>query len=326
MARGLGSVSVVIPTYDRAERLHRLLTALAAQRGSGPFEVVVADDCSPDDTVPRTRALAAEVPYQLVVLASPVNAGPAAARNRGWKAASGEGIVFTDDDCVPDPGWLASMVDGLQDADIVVGRTRPPKEQLGRIGPFSSYLDIGHDGSFSTCNVAYRRGVLESLGGFDEIRFRVPNGEDTDLGLRARRAGFSEAYREDALVWHDVRSSDFAGHLRRVRHLEGLVALVSAHPDARRSLNAGWFLRSVDKAVLIAWAAAAVTAIRPRSRTARLLAAGAGALYVRQFGKSHYPARSRWEWIRAVPLGFVADSWAVVVMIRASARYRTLLL
>jgi GT2 family glycosyltransferase len=317
-------VSVVIPTCNRSDRLIRLLSALAAQTMTEPFEVVVVDDHSQDDTLQRLRSQTVEG-FSLEILASATNTGPAGARNRGWRAASGTRIAFVDDDCVPDPGWLAALTKALESSDIAIGRTKPPDDQLDRIGPFSSYLDIAHDRSFSTCNIAYTRDVLETMQGFDEASFIWPNGEDSDLGLRATKAGFRDHYVPDALVWHDVGASRFKAHFARIKRLDGIVALVARHPEARQNLNAGTFLRSIDKAVLITWAATSCLLLRPRRET-RLLALIAVLLYVWQFDRAHYKARSIEEWAMAVPLGFVADSWAVVVMIRSSIRYRTLLL
>jgi GT2 family glycosyltransferase len=316
--------SVVVPTRNRADRIERLLDALATQDFADAFEVLVVDDASTDSTVARLEARPPTAPYTLTVVSSVTNTGPARARNRGWHAACGERIAFIDDDCVPDPGWLRAVAGALDEADIAVGRTKPPADQLDQVGPFSNYLDLEHNGSFSTCNVAYRRSVLEKLGGFDES-FLWPNGEDTDLGLRARKAGFVDDYVPGALVWHDVSPSQFVDHLRRIRRLDGIVALIARHPEARAMVNADWTLRSVDKAVLLAWAAGAALALAPRRGT-KATAAMAGAVYAWQFTRSHYRARSPRELMTAIPLGFVADSWTVCVLARSSLRHRTLLL
>lgn len=315
----------MIATRDRVHLVKRALDALAAQDGAPPFEVVIVDDGSRDGTATTIERLRQSSPYPLTVLRSSSPAGPAAARNLGWQAATGTSVLFTDDDCVPGGDWIRAMSHGLAEADIVVGRTRPPRAQLELRGPFSSYLDMDHDGRFSTCNVGYRRAVLDSLGGFDSEHFRYPNGEDTDLALRARKAGYTDTFAEDALVWHDVHPSDFRAHLRRVKRLDGVVALVARHPEARELLNAGWFLRSVDKAVLICWAALIGTLVR-RRRSSWLAVAVASALYVWQFGRSYYPPRSRPERLATLPLAFVSDSWAVAVMARSSLRHRTVLL
>jgi GT2 family glycosyltransferase len=288
---------------------------------------VAVDDRSKDDTIERLRGLAGSQPFALTILPSEVNTGPAGARNRGWHAAQVELIAFTDDDCVPDPGWLRSIVATLDaDADIAVGRTRPPDDQLHRIGPFSSYLDLKHNRSFSTCNIAYRRTVLEKLDGFDQVHYAFPNGEDTDLGLRAVKDGFKDAYAPEALIWHDVGASEFMAHFRRIERMDGLVALTALHPEARQIMECGYFLRSVDKAVLIAWTALLGLLLRPGLARTRLFALVAAGLYVWQYRKWHYKARSASEAVTSVPLGFVADSWATMVMIRSSIRHRTILL
>ena len=326
MADDAVRVSVVVPTCNRSQRAVRLLEALAKQDLDEPFEVVVVDDRSRDDTVERLGAMTSSLPYRLRVVTSVKNTGPAGARNRGWQAAVAPFVVFTDDDCVPDAGWLRALVAGLEQADIAVGRTRPPVDQLQNIGPFSHYLDMDHNQSFSTCNIGYRRTVLEAMDGFDAEGFAWPNGEDTDLGLRALKAGFSDDFVPDALMWHDVEPSSFRTHYRRVPRLDGIVAMVARHPETRAYMNAGWFLRSVDKAVLVAWAAAASLAVRPRSPLARLFGVVAVILYIWQFNKAYNRARSVGEWAAAVPLGFVADSRTVLVMMRSSVRHRTVLL
>ncbi len=330
------AISVVVPTHDRAGQVVRLLRALGRQdTDPATFEVVVVDDASTDGTASLVGDLGPSLPYRLVVVALVVNSGAATARNRGWRASEGPRVAFVDDDCVPAPGWLDALSAGLDRADIAVGRTRPPAEQMTEVGPFSSYLDIGHNRTYSTCNIAYRRQVLEAVGGFDECEFTThwlgrrapPNAEDTDLGLRAVKAGYGDVFVPGAVVFHDVRPSDFRAHLRSIASFEALIALVGRHPEARQEvLGAGWFLRSVDKAVLCCWAALLVAAARPRHRLGQVCLAGSGVVYVWQFGRSHYPPRRPREWALAVPLGFLADSWAVFVMARGSLRRRTLLL
>src|SRR5258707_10281865 len=92
-------LSVVIPTYNRCASLRRLLDALARQTLSADrFEVIVVDDGSSDGTRELLRTL--KTPYALVSIEQP-NQGPGAARNRGVRAASGDLILFLDDDVVP---------------------------------------------------------------------------------------------------------------------------------------------------------------------------------------------------------------------------------
>ena len=118
--------AVVVATYARPQHLDRLLTALEAQEGAPPFEVVVVDDASPGDVadvVARHADGVAAVPIRY--LRQPENRGPATARNRGWRATDAVIVAFTDDDCVPAPGWLAALAREVDaGADLVQGRDR----------------------------------------------------------------------------------------------------------------------------------------------------------------------------------------------------------
>ena len=99
----------------------------------------------------------------------PSQSGPAAARNAGWHAALGQLVAFTDDDCVPQPEWLATLAAALQVADIAQGCTLPDPAQEHLLGPFARTMDVRSEtGYYQTCNVGYRRSVLEAVGGFDD--------------------------------------------------------------------------------------------------------------------------------------------------------------
>lgn len=161
--------SVVVATHNRAPILQRTLQALDRQRLAGGYEVLVVDDGSTDET-PRVLARAAKQYPWLRVFRQPRPWGPAAARNRGIAASSGAFIVILDDDCIPEPGWLAYLLAPFQ-AD--------PK--LGVCSTFSYY------GGTST---AYRREVLARIGGFDPA-FPKNYREDTDTVFRALDLGYT---------------------------------------------------------------------------------------------------------------------------------------
>src|SRR6478672_11466900 len=119
-------VSVIIPTYRRPELLARCLTALSRQRfPPNEFEVIVAAD---DATRRQLEALACGdfQPFYLPVVGTAH--GPAAARNTGWRIARGTIIAFTDDDCIPDSGWLAAGIEPFADLAVVAvtGQTIVP--------------------------------------------------------------------------------------------------------------------------------------------------------------------------------------------------------
>lgn len=199
-------LSVVVPTFNRAPLLERTLASLAAQEGlRSAVEVVVVDDGSTDGTA----EVAARYPG--VVLLRQDNAGPAAARNRGWSAARGRVIAFTDDDTVPDPRWLADMADAFAadpSLDAAGGTVRPLRlSSLTRFVQAEQHAShgVGADGRIKylvTANCAYRRDVLAALGGFDET-FSAASGEDTDLTVRAQAAGYRMRLLDTAVVLHD---------------------------------------------------------------------------------------------------------------------------
>src|SRR5690606_38106253 len=150
-------VSVVVPTYRRPGLLARCLAALAAQDfDPNAYEVIVVDD-EPSEATDRVVRLHAErfaldrdtsrvrpgAPPaasaaqleasqsgpRIRYLAMPRNSGPAAARNLGWRAAEAPVIAFTDDDCLPQPGWLREGLAALGDAAGATGRIEVPRSE-----------------------------------------------------------------------------------------------------------------------------------------------------------------------------------------------------
>src|SRR4051794_40410455 len=97
--------TIVVPTYRRPELLDRCLAALAAQDfPAESFELIVADDAASEATRRQVEGFAAGARPAIRYLAVIGRHGPAAARNVGWRAARGEVVAFTDDDCIPEPG------------------------------------------------------------------------------------------------------------------------------------------------------------------------------------------------------------------------------
>lgn len=226
-------VSVVVPTFNRAPSLRRLLAALQeAEVPPGGVEVVVVDDGSSDGTAEVVAAAGPPIRY-----VRQENRGPAAARNRGWASARGQIVAFTDDDTVPDRRWLLDLVewfDSHPDAGAVGGAIRPLRP--GFLAEFVQ-LDrlVGHGDDergvrfLVTANVAFRRWALERVGGFDE-GFATPAAEDTDLSFRLRAAGVPLHTCAGAVVLHDHRTTLGALVRTYVEHGRGFEALARNHP------------------------------------------------------------------------------------------------
>jgi glycosyltransferase involved in cell wall biosynthesis len=193
--------SVVIPAYNAAATLDACLEACANQT-TPPHEIIVVDDGSTDDTADRARA------HEGVTVIEQPNAGPAGARNAGAHAATGDIVVYTDADCLPEPECLTELLRGF-DADVYgVGGTygiANPDAVLARLIHAEILLrharlpeEVDFLGSF---NVAYRRDALEAAGGFDDT-FRQASGEDNDLAYRLHDAGGKLRFQREAVVRH----------------------------------------------------------------------------------------------------------------------------
>ena len=220
---GRRGVSVVIPTHERPERLERCLTALARSDVSEiDLEVVVVDDGS---TEPPT-GIVADVAGRLDVrLHSQTNAGPAVARNVGARLARHPSLAFTDDDCVPEPGWAGRVTRPLLDVPtaLVGGAT---VNGVDRIAPAASHHLVealyrwyeNHPvGAFWTSNnLACDRDAFLGVGGFDET-FPLPAGEDRELGVRWTRQVGPRLGAPDAVVAHH-HDMGVRGFLRQHRN------------------------------------------------------------------------------------------------------------
>ncbi len=223
--------SVVIPTYQRNDLLERCLRCLApgAQLGmvlsakaasnsrcpvvagdaqfqisethlstSPTYEVIVADDGRASTAEAMIRE---QFPWAQWVQGP--GTGPAGNRNAGARLAQGEWLAFTDDDCLPQAGWLNAFhkeIDTTSRPSVLEGKTMPDRPRL----TLSEHAPVGSQGgNLWSCNFAILKSVFESLSGFD-ARFRVCM-EDSDFALRVKLAGYHFPFVENALVIHPWR-------------------------------------------------------------------------------------------------------------------------
>jgi GT2 family glycosyltransferase len=208
-------ISVVIPSYNRRDAMLALLADVFRQQGV-EFEVIVVDDCSPDDSVAAIRR---EFPA-VRLLINEINGGPAVTRNRGIREARGELIVgFDSDVTIPDPMLLAKTVARFEQFTAVDGlafRLFKPdgvSEDVGRWWhplPIEDHADKQFSTSyFSGTAYAFRREAMIKAGLYPELLYMH--------------------YEEVELAW---RILDGRGE---ILHTPDLSVLHHANPVSRRS-------------------------------------------------------------------------------------------
>jgi GT2 family glycosyltransferase len=211
-------ISVVIPTHNRIERLRRVLMALESQHYAlDDFEVIVVSDGSSDGTDEYLRTLTTPLHLQAVVQP---NQGVAVARNRGMQRATGDIVLFVDDDVVPAPQLIAEHVrihtTHANDV-IVLGPMLTPKdfpmsrwvrwEQAMLTKQYNAMREGKYAPSarqFYTGNTSLAREHLLASGGFDE-NFR--RAEDVELAYRLVDRGLQFVFNPDAIGYHYAERS-----------------------------------------------------------------------------------------------------------------------
>jgi GT2 family glycosyltransferase len=158
--------------------------------------------------------------------------GPAAARNAGWRAAGGAIIAFTDDDCIPDPGWLRAGLAAFEDAVVAVsGRIVVPLPS--RPTDYERNVAWLANAEFATANCFCRRDTLEAIGGFDE-RFTAAWREDSDLHLTLLERACPIVHAPTAIVTHPVRSGGWGVSIKQQRKSSFNALLYKKHPQLYR--------------------------------------------------------------------------------------------
>lgn len=237
--------SVIVPTYERPETLGATVESVLDQSVTD-YEVVVVDDGSEDPDQHRVLERLASND-RVTVLESSENAGPAAARNRGWRVASADTVLFTDDDCLVPNDWVERLTDGFEPGiGAVGGPLLPTPGELERsafarlhrhrnevVYDLPAGEAVGDETlpMSGTANVAYRREALQAVGGFDES-FPTAAGEDADLQKRVVDAGYRMKY-VPVEVEHNVHYDWEAFVSRSKRHGAGTYYYRRKHGSPR---------------------------------------------------------------------------------------------
>ncbi len=222
MAQPLPLISVLIPNWNGAAHLPTCFDALARQ--SYPkIETILIDNASSDASLSLTRE---RYPW-VKILELPENIGLTGALNRGIRVATGQIIVPLNNDTEVERGWAAALVNALHDYPSA-GMVASKMMLFDRRDTIHSAGDaFGDDGIpvnrgvwqqdvgqfdddtfiFGGCGgaVAYRRTMLDKIGGFDEDLFMYC--EDVDLNWRAQLAGYRCVFAPDAVVYHKLSAT-----------------------------------------------------------------------------------------------------------------------
>ncbi len=317
-------VSVVVPTHERPDLLDRCLEALASQAiDPTQYEVVVASDGADEATRRVVERWAERARADVRYVASPERRGPAAARNLGWRSASGEIIAFTDDDCVPVPGWLKAGLAALADGVVgAMGRTAVPLPE----DPTDYELDASRlgEGLFVTANCFYRRHALEAVGGFDE-RFATAWREDADLQFRVERLGKLDRA-PDAVVVHPVRPAPWGISLKQQRKAMYNALLYRKHPDRYWQCiqpSPPWHYYGTVIASLLALGLAATRRKAPATAAAAAWAALTVRFFLRRLrGTSRRPSHVAEMAVTSAVIPFLSVFWRLY----GAIKYRVLFL
>ncbi|MCB8976624.1 MAG: glycosyltransferase [Ardenticatenaceae bacterium] len=199
-------LSIIIPCYNGAQTLAEQLDALATQQWEHPWELLLADNGSTDDTRTITMQYEGKIPSLRIVDAS-AKQGTSYARNVGVAAAQAEAVVFVDADDVVAPGYVAAIGEALQKHQAVASafdyiRLNDQKEQDYMKDNQATCLQqlwyppyAYHGGG---CGLGVRKSVHNAIGGFDES---LPRLQDTDYCLRLQQKGIELKFVADALIY-----------------------------------------------------------------------------------------------------------------------------
>lgn len=205
-------LSVIIPCFNAAKTIALQLEALANQHWSQPWEVIVADNGSADETVAIVEHYKEKLPNLRVVDASDQR-GAAHARNIGAASAASNALAFCDADDEVAPGWVAAMGEALSKYDFVACKHDYNKlnepwtlkyRKLPQLDGLNEYRYPPYLPHASSSGLGIRREIHEAVRGFDEAMLRL---QDTDYCWRVQLTGTKLHFVADALVHYRLRDT-----------------------------------------------------------------------------------------------------------------------
>lgn len=234
---GPGSISVVVVNWNRRGLLLACMSSLCQEQGA-EFEVILVDNGSEDGSAEAVEG--EKWPFPVRVIRNGENRGFCAANNQGIRASRAEFVALLNNDAEAEPGFLFELREGFRRgervgmtaAKILVWEDPRIIDKVGHLiwldgqnrGRGAGEVDEGqYDAEEEAlwpdgCACMYRRSMLEEIGGFDEDLFAY--GDDADLGLRARIAGWSCWLTPKAVVRHHRGATLGVASTGRLRLIE----------------------------------------------------------------------------------------------------------
>lgn len=234
--------SIVIPTFERPTDLRKCLESLDphVQSSKTTYEIIVTDDSNSNKS---KRMVYNDFPR--VIWSPGKHNGPAGNRNAGVDRINGDWIIFIDDDCIADTGYINAYYNAiLQNREIVLyeGKIYPdrPRRTWAECCPENS-----NGGMFWTSNLCVKKSIFREIGGFDE-KFKVAY-EDIDFAHRITSKGFKSKFVKDASVCHPWRTLKYEGNNWKPRGFEisELILFIKKHPDAKEHNSLLVYLRNL---------------------------------------------------------------------------------
>ena len=226
--------TVVVPTRNRPTHLLNCLMALSRQElPRNQFEIVVIDDANDAETAAIVALFARTQHIETRYLAQPTPRGLAAARNRGWRAARSQHIAFTNDDCLPQPGWLlAAQRMFTRGAQVVTGALLITRlvRQAGTSRVMNQTVETGN---FSAANCFCQVTALQRAGGFEES-FNLAWRVDADLQFKLLEIGVPILKCPEATVVQPLQATARYAVLANERQNRDDALLYKRHPDLFR--------------------------------------------------------------------------------------------
>lgn len=215
-------VSVIVIVKNEAKFISHLLEALLNQSYQ-EFEIVIVDNGSTDGV---DRQIKSFKDKRIKYFYEPSNCGIAASRNQGIREAIGKYIFFTDGDCIPVRNWIEEGLRVLEAGKFVgvEGKTFYESQEEITVSDYNTHQFVA--GEFMSCNIAYRRDILEKVNYFDPI-FKYGH-EDRDLAHRVLQVG-KIYFCSNMLVAHQKKKLNVEALFNRAKRVENTVDFIKKH-------------------------------------------------------------------------------------------------